>query len=304
MANAKIVSKNYAINEFSFTGLVLILYSIFSLYIPFVLSMLLEELNMVTYKGYNLEFLGTLLCLILGTLIPFLLLRIFCKKSNKEFIGKANIKLSQLLIDFVVFFVLSLGAIYVTTILAVVLGIESGIVSSIGITFNTELIRDPIYLIAFLIITPILEEYAFRGVLLNCLSRYGKYFAVIATSVIYAFAHGSFIEMVPSFIMCIVLCKISLKYKSIRPTIVIHILFNGMLAILGSMSESMMLYEEIILGAFLLLALFFLFSRRYHIIHVKKSNTNNKVGILFLSTPTVIVALVLFIANTLLTMFI
>lgn len=304
MAIAKKVSKNYAINEFNFTGLILILYSLFALYIPFLLSMLLEELNIVTYKGYNLEFLVSLLCLILGTVLPFLLLRLYCKKSSKDFFKKANIKLSQLLIDFVVFFVLSLGAIYVTTILAVVLGIESGVVSSIGITFNTELMKDPIYLFTFLILTPILEEYAFRGVLLNCLSRYGKYFAVIATSIIYGFAHGSFIEMLPSFIMSIVLCKISLRYKSIRPTIIIHILFNIFLGILGTMSESLYLYEEIFLGVLLILAIFFVVSRRYHIIQVKKSNTNNRVGILFLSTPTIIITLSLFVAHTLLTMFI
>lgn len=304
MAALKKVSKKYAINEFSFTGLILILYSLFALYIPFLLNMLLKEENMLTYKGYNLELLSSLLCLFLGTIIPFLLLRLYCKKPLKSFMGKSKIRVSQLLIDFVVFFVLSLAMIYVTTILAVFLGIEGGVVSSIGITFNTELMSNPIYLFTFLLLTPLLEEYAFRGVLLNCLSRYGKYFAVIATSIVYAFAHGSFIEMLPSFMMSIVLCKISLKYKSIRPTIVIHILFNCLLAILGTMPESMTLYEEIIIGVFLLLALFFLFSRRYHIIHVKKSNTNNKIGLLFLSTPTVALALVIFVANSILILFI
>lgn len=304
MANVKKVSVNYATKEFSFTGLILILYCLFALYIPYLASMLLEELGMTTYKGYNLNFIVSLVCLLIGTILPFLLLRLYCKKDTKSFMGKSNIKFSQLLIDYIVFFVISIGAIYVTTILAVVLGVESGVVSSIGITFNTELMSDPLYLFAFLILTPVLEEYAFRGVLLNCLSRYGKYFAVIATSIIYGFAHGSFIEMIPSFIMSLVLCKISLKYKSIRPTVFIHILFNLLMGILGTMPESMYLYEEIILGILLVIAMYFLITRKYRIIHVRKSNTNNKVGILFLSTPTIIITLVLFIAHTLLTMFI
>lgn len=304
MTNARRVSRNFAKYEFNFTGLILILYCLFALYIPSVLSMLLEEMGYVTYNGYNIKLSSSILCLVFGTIFPFLFLRLYCKKKRSQFTNKTNIKVSQLLIDFVVFFVLSLGSIYVTTMLAVTFGIKSDVVSSIGITFNTEYMSDITYLFVFLILTPILEEYAFRGVLLNCLSRYGKYFAVIATSIVYGFAHGSFVEMIPSFIMSLVLCKISLRYKSIRPTIVIHILFNVLLGILGTMSENMYLYEEIIIGILLMLALFFLFTKKYHIIHVRKSNTNKKVGLLFLSTPSIIVALILFLAHTLLTIFI
>lgn len=300
MTSVRKVSRNYAINEFNFTGLILILYCMFALFVPFVLSMLLNEMNMASYNGYNIVFLSSLVCLILGTVLPFFLLRLYCKKDARLFLKKANVKLSQILIDFVVFFILSLGSIYVTTILAAIFGIESGVVSSIGITFNTELMKDPLYLVTFIVLTPILEEYAFRGVLLNCLSRYGKYFAVIATSIVCGFAHGSFIEMIPSFLMSVVLCKISLKYKSIRPSVIIHVLFNILLSILGTMPESLSLYEEIIIGIFIALTIYFLVSKKYHIIHVKKSNTNKKVGLLFLSRSSVIIALLLFIAHTVL----
>lgn len=304
MAKIKTVSRYYAKKEFEFTGLILILYSLFVLYVPFVLSLFLEEIGYVTYNGLNIEFISQLVCLVVGSILPFLMLRLYFKKSSKDFLGKADIKVSQLLIDFVVFFVAVIASIYVTTILATTIGIESGVVSSIGIVFNTELMRSPLYLFAFIILTPLLEEYVFRGILLNCLSKYGKYFAVIATSIVYCFAHGSFIEMIPSFLMSIILCKISIKYKSIRPTIFIHVLFNALLGILGTMPENLALYEEIIIGVLILLAVYFLFSKKYHIIHVRKSNTNNKVGLLFLSSTSVIVALLLFIAHTLLTIFI
>ena len=297
---AKSVSRRYAINEFKTVGLVLIIYCLFVLYVPIALKEALPLIGLSEFLGFDVYLLSSLACLILGTLIPFIMLRVRSGKKLADFNQPVDMNITDYLVHYVVFFALSTAAIFATMMAAQYINVSGQLVSSIGITINSEYMANAIYAAAFILISPVLEEYAFRGSLLNCLSRYGKYFATIASSLIYALAHGSFVEMIPSFIMGYMLCKISLYHKSIRPCIIIHILFNLSLYALFMVPERYSLYMMAVLALMIILAVVLLTTRVYRVVKIRKYGANRQVGMMFLTTVSVFIALILFVTHSLL----
>ncbi len=304
MSNKKVVTTTYAKNNFRVVGLVLIIYCLIVLYLPYALKWLIILNDKLIYKGYNAYFVISLICLLIGTIVPFLFLSLYSKKKIGDFIKKADFSFKDIIVDFIVFFAICALAIYCMTMLGELFTIEGELISSIGVSFNTEYMSDYLYLFTFIILTPILEEYAFRGVLLTCLSTYGKYFALIATSMIYGLAHGSLIEFIPSFVMSIFLCKLTLRYKSIRPSLIIHIMFNASLCLLSIIPAKYSLYTMIGLTVMLVIAIVLVITRTYHHITVKKAKVNNQISLTFFSSYTVVIAALLFISYTILLMFV
>ena len=296
MSNKKIVTKNYALHEFKIVGLILIIYALFVLYIPLGL----KYLFLLNSENINTIFIYSFICLVLGTLLPFSFLRTYCKGKVSDLISNPNIEFKEKAINFIVFFAISICVIYVNTIIGDLVNVEGRLISDIGIVFNSNYIKNYLYLVSFIIVSPILEEYAFRGVLLSCLSRYGKYFAIFATSIVYALAHGYFTDMIPSFIMGFILSKMALRYKSIRPTIFIHIVFNISLCLLSIIPEDYVFYVAIVIVVILVWALILVLKKKYKIVGVNKSSSNNKVTLMFVSTYTVLIALILFVLYTVL----
>ncbi|HPU63151.1 MAG TPA: CPBP family glutamic-type intramembrane protease, partial [Mobilitalea sp.] len=77
------------------------------------------------------------------------------------------------------------------------------------------------------IISPISEELVFRGVVLaktSCLLPF--YVANIIQSLLFALLHLNLIQVIYAFPIGILLGYITMMYKSIIPSIIIHILFN------------------------------------------------------------------------------
>lgn len=294
---------------FGTVGLCLILYCLFVLLMPLLLNDLIEYLGSDALASFipdlsieDAKLSVTFISLVLGTLLPFALLMTSNGIKFKDFMGKANTNIRDVVINFVVFFAVAALSIFVTMMIAQNINIPGEIVSSIGIAINTEYISSVTYVVAFIFVTPILEEFAFRGVLLSSLSKYGKYFAVIISSFIYALAHGSFVEMIPSFIMGIFLSKMAIKYESIRPCIAVHFFFNLFLYGLFMIPDELSLYMEIALGVMLILALVLVVTKEYNGIAIKRAESTSNAVLVFFATTPVILAIVLFVVHSVLLM--
>ncbi|NGX28529.1 MAG: hypothetical protein K940chlam1_00710 [Candidatus Anoxychlamydiales bacterium] len=91
-----------------------------------------------------------------------------------------------------------------------------------------------IALISIIIIAPILEEFLFRGVLQNFLKKYLKRsYAILLTSVIFAFAHYSYAQKLANitilgslFVLAVFLGFLYEKQKSLISPIFLHATFN------------------------------------------------------------------------------
>lgn len=299
----KRVSIKYALNEFKTIGLVLILYAMYVLFVPYLLNELFDVYNITYYKNINLQFVAKMVLMIMGTIIPFSILKLSSKRINRKVV-KVDYSFKDILIHALVFFSLTSAAIFAMTAIASTINIPGQLISGIGISINSKYMDDIVYVITFIIVSPILEEYAFRGVLLNTLSKYGKYFALITSSIIFALAHGSFLEIIPSFIMGMLLGKISLRYKTIKPVCWIHAIFNGLLYLLFLIPEEFSLYSAVVLALIYAIAAILYLTKKYRHIVIKKTSSSKKVFRFFFTTSTVVVAIFLFILQSVLTILI
>jgi len=298
------VSKRYAKHWFSTVGMFLIMYTLFVLLIPYVFHAYLVEVDSSILKDTYLYYGIYFLMLQFGTLIPFFLMRKTFKIRIRSFSREVKATFKDLFVQSIVVFTICIGMIYASNIIFSYLRVEPKLLSSIGLTFDDANLSNILYVFMLLVATPLIEEYAFRGVLIHSLSKYGKGFAMYMSALIYALAHLNFVEFIPAFAMAYLLGKISLRYRSIVPTIIIHILFNGFIYALCVIPSSITKYMAYGLVAIVGIAVYLILSGRYEFIKIQKTRNEKAAYILFLSRPTVIITIALMIADTVLFMFV
>ncbi|HMS30884.1 MAG TPA: type II CAAX endopeptidase family protein [Candidatus Saccharibacteria bacterium] len=87
--------------------------------------------------------------------------------------------------------------------------------------------------LALVVITPIVEEVIFRGILFKGLRRRLPFWvSAVFTSVLFAVAHGQWNVAVDTFALSIILCYLVEKNQSSVPTILVHGLKNGLAFVL------------------------------------------------------------------------
>ncbi|MBR8741007.1 CPBP family intramembrane glutamic endopeptidase [Nocardiopsis sp. MG754419] len=77
------------------------------------------------------------------------------------------------------------------------------------------------------VLTPIGEEFLFRGVLMNALLRYGPVIAVLSSSVVFALFHGFNFIFPAAVIVGIVAAEVARRSGSIWPAVVVHAVNNA-----------------------------------------------------------------------------
>lgn len=96
------------------------------------------------------------------------------------------------------------------------------------------------FIISFLAIavTPaFVEEFAFRGVYLGALKKYGKGFAVGVTAILFGLMHGNLAQIPFAFILGIAIGIAVIKTDSIWTGIIIHFINNGISVVLAQINE-------------------------------------------------------------------
>lgn len=298
------VSRKYAKRAFNTVGLLMIFYILFVLIIPLFGQYYLIQTQSDILNDLFLYFGIIFIILLFGTLIPFFIMRKSFRISFKKINGSVNASFFNLFIQTIVFFTICIVVTYVSNILFAHFGLEGRLISSIGLFYEEHYFLSPLYIFLLIVVTPIIEEYAFRGVLLNVLGKFGKNFALYASSIMFALAHLNFSEYLPALAMGILLGKTSLRYRSIRPTIIIHILFNGIIYLMLTLPPSITRYMAYGFAALFVLSIYLILSGTYERVYIQKLRSNKITNILFFTRPAIVLCLLLLIAKTLLFMFV
>ena len=293
------VSKKYARRSFNTVGLLLIVYILSVLIVPFFLRLYLINIQSEILSDMLLYYGLYFIIILFGTIVPFFLMRKVFKVPLKKFSRNFNPTFVDLFVQTIVFFTICIGLTYLSNIVFSRLGMGGKLISSIGFTYEDAALDNALYIFMLLIVTPLVEEYAFRGVLLSVLSKFGKTFGLYASAVIFALAHLHFAEMLPAFMMGVQLGKTSLRYKSITPAIFIHILFNILIYVLCIAPASFATYMAYALVAVVVIAAYLMLSGRYERIILQKSKSTRVTNIVFYSSPAIIIAIVLMILHSL-----
>ncbi len=300
----KKISQKKVKKNFSTVGLILVLYVFFTMIIPYTFKYYMDITDSNILKDEIMYYGIYFLFLLVGTVFPFFVLRKFSNIKLKKIVRPVNATFVDLFVQTIVFFTICVALTYVSNILINNIGLEGRLIAGIGLNYDEENLNNYIYIFMLLIVSAIIEEYAFRGVLLSGLSRYGKKFALYSSALIFALAHNNFAEMIPAFAMGVALGKTALRYKSIQPTIVIHILFNVFIYGLCVLPQSIIKYTAYGLAAICILAIYLIFTGKYQKINIQQSKSNGISSKLFFTRFTVIFSMILMIAYTCLVTFI
>ena len=303
LRNERNVSKKYAKKKFNTVGLLLIFYILFVLLIPILFHYYLVQSQSEILNDMYLYFGIYFIILIFGTIIPFFVMRKYFKVPFKKINGNVNASFFNMFIQTIVYFTICIVLTYVSNIIFAYVGLEGRILSSIGLTYEDAYLGNFLYIFMLIILTPLIEEYAFRGVLLNVLGKYGKNFALYASASIFALAHMNFSEFLPAFAMGVLLGKTSLRYRSIRPTIIIHILFNAIIYMMFTLPSYITNYMAYGFAGLFVLSIYLMVSGIYERVYIQKLRSNKITNILFFSRPTIVICFILLMLKTILFMF-
>lgn len=85
-----------------------------------------------------------------------------------------------------------------------------------------------VLLIAGALITPLGEEFLFRGVIANALNRYGYWAGIVGSAAIFGIAHGLNVILLLAFMVGVMTAILFRKTESVWPGVVTHVVYNGL----------------------------------------------------------------------------
>ena len=96
-----------------------------------------------------------------------------------------------------------------------------------------EVMASPLGAIYVVLVGPIFEELIFRGAIMGSLRRYGENFAIIFSSLFFAFYHMMFLQIPFAFLIGLIFGYVATRW-SLRAAIVLHIFNNGLSTLITS----------------------------------------------------------------------
>lgn len=101
-----------------------------------------------------------------------------------------------------------------------------------------------LYVIAVSLVPALAEEFAFRGVLMGTLRKYGDAFAIISSAVLFGAMHGNISQIPFAFILGLLFAFVDCKTNSIIPSIIIHFLNNFYAVMMDILQESYLISDK------------------------------------------------------------
>lgn len=164
------------------------------------------------------------------TFLPFFALYLFSKREDKKEILVFDLPKSKELYILALFagFMFCVIGNSATSSLSVLFSFfeiefNSGME---GLASPTSVLGIILNILNFAVAPALFEEFAFRGVLLQPLRKYGDWFAIFASSFAFAILHGNMVQIPFAFIVGVALGYFCIKTQSIWTSVSIHFLNN------------------------------------------------------------------------------
>lgn len=219
--------------RFTYASLSLLVY----LLISFAISALLLAWTRVGYRLFSYRSLVNLLYLsmLAGMGITVLIIQLCFRKKLSLRLHLPKRALSKKEIFLALLFGVGMNIAF--TLLFNLLFELFSIESSSGIYLSGDPLSSLLMVFTIVIVTPIFEEYLFRGVVLMTLQRYGDWFALIVTSLLFAMMHGTFSQAVCVFCLGLAMGYVTLRSGRLLIATLFH-MANNALAVLSLLNDS------------------------------------------------------------------
>ncbi|HHX62842.1 MAG TPA: CPBP family intramembrane metalloprotease [Epulopiscium sp.] len=130
----------------------------------------------------------------------------------------------------IVMFFICMAAVYIFNIVGLAINAIIGLIKGANVLNPLMEVLDSSGMIATIIfvgiLSPIIEEVVFRGVLLNKLRGYGDKTAIWFTALTFALFHGNLSQFFYAFVLGLFFGYIAIKTNTIRYTVILHIVIN------------------------------------------------------------------------------
>lgn len=131
----------------------------------------------------------------------------------------------------------------------------------------SAIVFEVLYLV---VVAPIAEELIFRGLVLKTVAPYGKKLAIIVSASLFGLMHGNIKQFAGAFVCGIIFAAVDIKYGSILPSIVIHVL-NNLLPVIYNIGDAVdskaltviyfvLLYSIVLIGIYIFISTYKSFS--------------------------------------------
>lgn len=204
---------------------------------------------------------------------------------------------------------LCIGITYLSTAVATffrfLLHPASGAYAFVGyFTTPLNIIKNAVYFLLFVLIKPLCDEYVFRGVIQRQLGHYNRYFGVIASAFLYALASPSLTDAIPAFFSGWFLALVTYRYHSIIPARRIHIATAFFAWLIAVIPDRFVIIPTILTALVYIIGAASLIGSKLNF-HISSSGAlNAKLWKTLLSSFTIILSMILFIAGCVLSFFI
>ncbi len=102
----------------------------------------------------------------------------------------------------------------------------SGIDLSHTVKYTSDIKQILIIFIYTCIIVPVSDGLIYRGIALKNLSRASQRFGIYMSSILCALSCGNIINLIPCLLLSVLFSKMTIKYNTVLPSIIIHIVLN------------------------------------------------------------------------------
>src|SRR5699024_252494 len=121
--------------------------------------------------------------------------------------------------------VASLGSL-LSSLLQLIMGRAGWELEEVQPSFSHSPLLNLVILLGMTLCAALAEEIAFRGFLLGFLRRWGDGFAIVLSSVVFAFSHSTLLQALPAFLSGLAFGYFTLVSRSLWPSVAAHLCYN------------------------------------------------------------------------------
>ncbi len=127
-----------------------------------------------------------------------------------------------------------------------------GIESNFDIDYTaTTPIDSVLFFIAVGVVPALGEEFAFRGIILQKLRKYGDGFAILTSALLFGLMHGNLVQIPFTFVTGLALGFITVKSNSIIPAVITHFCINSTSVLVSIIEDNNLISTQIVDIAYL-----------------------------------------------------
>lgn len=114
-----------------------------------------------------------------------------------------------------------------------------GYENNISMEYATKTpLENLLYVFSVAVMPAFVEEFMFRGIILNKLRQFGDGFAVLVSSILFGLIHGNLVQIPFAFVVGLALGFIVVKTNSIIPSMIVHFTVNATSVLVSIFEQS------------------------------------------------------------------